>query len=209
MINFYPNSILTPDAYLRMGQTFQSLVDGPQYDQASAVDASTYYQDYLILYPKEPDVAKAEKGLDEMKTERAQSKIKMAEFYHFKRHNYVAAKIFYNEASTIYPNSPVARWTANPRQDRPEERRPGSELAARAARTPSYPSRKRKGALALLSRSAPPGIPCAPSPVSCSLSSARQPDPCPTTIWEHRARRLSNPVLSSLRQRSLAPQPAR
>lgn len=109
MINFYPTSILTPEAYLRMAQTYQTLVDGPEYDQLSAIDAATYYQDFLILFPGDPSVAQAEKGLDEMKTERARSKIKMAEFYHYKRHNYVAAKIFYNEAITLYPDSPVAR----------------------------------------------------------------------------------------------------
>ena len=109
MINFYPNSILTPDAYLRMAQAFQSLVDGPEYDQVSAIDATTYFQDFLILYPGDPNVAKAEQGLDEMKTERANSKMKMAEFYHYKRHNYIAAKVFYNEAITVYPDSPVAQ----------------------------------------------------------------------------------------------------
>ena len=148
MINFYPNSILTPDAYLRMGQTFQSLVDGPQYDQASAIDASTYYQDYLILFPKEPDVAKAETGLDEMKTERAQSKIKMAEFYHFKRHNYVAAKIFYNEAITTYPNSPVARL-ARERLDKiaPKIAAQEAAIAARASKNPVTPKPKKKKVL--------------------------------------------------------------
>jgi len=148
MINFYPNSILTPDAYLRMGQTFQSLVDGPQYDQASAIDASTYYQDYLILFPKEPEVAKAEQGLDEMKTERATSKIKMAEFYHYKRHNYVAAKIFYNEAITVYPNSPVAHL-ARERLDKiaPKIAAQEADLAARASRTPVTPKPKKKKVL--------------------------------------------------------------
>lgn len=109
MINFYPNSILTPDAYLRMAQVHTTLVDGPEYDQFSAHESATYYQDFLILFPKDPSVAKAEKGLDEMKTELAMSKMKMAEFYHYKRHNYLAAKIFYNEAITTYPDSPVAK----------------------------------------------------------------------------------------------------
>ena len=148
MINFYPNSLLTPDAYLRMGQTYQSLVDGPQYDQLSAIDSATFYQDYLILFPKEPDVAKAEKGMDEMKSERAMSKIKMAEFYHYKRHNYVAAKIFYNEAITVYPNSPVARL-ARERLDKiaPKIAAQEAELAARASKNPVMPKPKKKKVL--------------------------------------------------------------
>lgn len=109
MINFYPNSILTPDAYLRMADAHAALVDGPQYDQYSAHEAATYYKDFQILFPADPGVANAEKGLDKMKTELALSRMKMAEFYHYKRHNYIAAKIFYNEAITTYPDSAVAQ----------------------------------------------------------------------------------------------------
>src|SRR6185312_3686191 len=35
MINNYPQSLLAPDAYLKLGQTHAKLVDGPAYDQAS------------------------------------------------------------------------------------------------------------------------------------------------------------------------------
>jgi outer membrane protein assembly factor BamD len=43
-----------------------------------------------------------------MKTMLAESKIKMADFYFYKRDNYTAARVFYNEAITAYPDSPVA-----------------------------------------------------------------------------------------------------
>lgn len=131
MINFYPNSILTPDAYLRMAQVHASLVDGPEYDQFSAHESATYYQDYLILFPKDPGVADAEKGLDEMKTELADSKMKIAEFYHYKRHNYVAAKIFYNEAITTYPDSAIAE-KARARLDKIAPKIEAQEAAAAA-----------------------------------------------------------------------------
>jgi outer membrane protein assembly factor BamD len=32
----------------------------------------------------------------------------MADFYFYKRYNYTAARVFYNEAITSYPDSPVA-----------------------------------------------------------------------------------------------------
>jgi outer membrane protein assembly factor BamD len=108
MINYYPQSLLTPDAYLKLGQTHASLVDGPEYDQASTRDAITYFEDFMILFPGDPGIPAAEKGLDDMKTVLAESKIKMADFYFFKRSNYTAAKVFYNEAITDYPDSPVA-----------------------------------------------------------------------------------------------------
>jgi len=109
MINFYPQSILTPAAYLQMAKTHISLVDGPEYDQFSAKEASTYFQDFLILYPGDPNTEQAEKGLAQIKSEIANSKIKIAEFYHYKRKNYIAAKVLYNEAITTFPDSAVAK----------------------------------------------------------------------------------------------------
>ena len=108
MINNYPKSVLTPDAYLRIAETHASLVEGPYYDQASTKEAITYYEDYLILFPGDSGAAAAEKGLAKMKTVLAQSKMILAD-YNFKyRKNYQAAKIFYNEAITTYPDSTVA-----------------------------------------------------------------------------------------------------
>ncbi|OHE88865.1 MAG: hypothetical protein A3G75_04760, partial [Verrucomicrobia bacterium RIFCSPLOWO2_12_FULL_64_8] len=108
MINFYPQSLLTPDAYLRLAQTHASLVEGPYYDQASTHEAITYYQDFMILFPGDPNIATAEKGLSQMKQELADSKMKMADYYFKYRQNYKAAKVFYNEAITVYPDSKVA-----------------------------------------------------------------------------------------------------
>jgi len=108
MINNYPKSVLTPDAYLKIAETHASLVEGPYYDQASTKEAITYFQDYLILFPGDSGAAVAEKGLAKMKTVLAQSKMILAD-YNFKyRKNYQAAKIFYNEAITTYPDSAVA-----------------------------------------------------------------------------------------------------
>lgn len=108
MINNHPNSLLTSDAYLKLAQTHASLVDGPYYDQAATKEAITYFQDYMILFPGDPNVASADTGLDQMRTVLAESKIKMADFYFYKRDNYTAARVFYNEAITVYPDSSVA-----------------------------------------------------------------------------------------------------
>ncbi len=108
MINTYPKSALTPDAYLKIAQTHASLNDGPYYDQASTKEAITYYEDFLILFPGDAGAATAEKGLADMKQTLAQSKIIIADYYYKYRHNYKAAKVFYNEAITTYPDSEVA-----------------------------------------------------------------------------------------------------
>jgi len=108
MINSYPQHLLVPDAYLKLAQTHASLVAGPDYDQASSRDAAAYYEDFMILFPNDPNVAVAAKGAADMKTMLAESKIKMGDFYFYKRDNYTAAKVLYNEAITVYPDSEVA-----------------------------------------------------------------------------------------------------
>jgi outer membrane protein assembly factor BamD len=108
MINNYPQSLLAPDAYLKLAQAHASLVDGPYYDQASTKESITYFTDFMLLFPSDPNVAAAEKGLDGMKTMLAESKMKIGDFYFYKRSNLTAAKVFYNEAITAYPESAVA-----------------------------------------------------------------------------------------------------
>lgn len=108
MINAYPQSPLTPDAYLKLAQDQAKLVEGPPYDQAPAKVAMTYFQDFMILYPNSPHIAEAVKGLNDIKLEYARSKIVMADYYFHHRYNYTAARVFYNEAITAYPDSEVA-----------------------------------------------------------------------------------------------------
>ena len=108
MINMYPRNVLTPDAYLKIAETHASLVDGPLYDQASTKEAITYFEDYMILFPGDSGMATAEQGLDKMRTVLSRSKLELADYYYKYRKNYKAAKVLYNEAITVYPDSSVA-----------------------------------------------------------------------------------------------------
>ena len=108
MINNYSQTLLAPDAYLKLAQTHASLVDGPYYDQGATKESITYFTDFMLLFPSDGSIAAAEKGLDNMKTMLAESKIRMADFYFYKRSNYKAARVFYNEAITAYPESAIA-----------------------------------------------------------------------------------------------------
>jgi outer membrane protein assembly factor BamD len=108
MINTYSTSALTPEAYLKLAQAHAALVEGAYYDQASTRDAITYYEDFMILFPGDNNVVSAEKGLTNMKRMLADSKIKIGDFYFHHRANYKAARVFYNEAITVYPDSDVA-----------------------------------------------------------------------------------------------------
>jgi outer membrane protein assembly factor BamD len=62
----------------------------------------------MLLFPGDSNIGTAEKGLDGMKTMLAESKMRMADFYFYKRSNYKAARVFYNEAITAYPESAIA-----------------------------------------------------------------------------------------------------
>ncbi len=108
MINNYPESFLTPDAYLKLAAAQASITQGPPYDQASTQLALTYFQDYLILYPGDADASVATDGFNTSRAMLAESKMTMGDFYYLKRSNYTAAKVFYNEAITLFPDSPTA-----------------------------------------------------------------------------------------------------
>jgi len=108
LINNYSQSLLAPDAYLALAQTHASLVDGPAYDQESTREAITYFEDFMILFPDDPGLAEAQHGLDEMRTVFAESKMILGDYQLKYRRNYQAARVFYNEAITSFPNSEVA-----------------------------------------------------------------------------------------------------
>jgi outer membrane protein assembly factor BamD len=108
LINNYPDSMLTGDAYLMLAQTFSRLVDGPEYDQGATREAISYYEDFLILFPNHPKVKEGEEGLEKMKSVEAQSQLVKGDFYFYKWKDYRAAKVFYNEAITTAPESPEA-----------------------------------------------------------------------------------------------------
>lgn len=109
MINNYSQTLLAPDAYLKLAQTHASLVEGPYYDQGATKESITYFTDFMLLFPSDANIASAEKGLDGMKTMLAESKMRMADFYFYKRSNLKAARVFYNEAITAYPESAIAQ----------------------------------------------------------------------------------------------------
>jgi outer membrane protein assembly factor BamD len=143
MINNYPQSLLAPDAYLRLAQAHASLVDGPYYDQASTKESMTYFTDFMLLFPSDPNVAAAEKGLDSMKTMLAESKMKIGDFYFYKRNNFTAARVFYNEAITAYPESAVAK-RAKLRLDDVEAKASGKPVAPEGKAPGDAPAEKKK-----------------------------------------------------------------
>jgi len=108
LINSYPQSMFIPDAYLQMGKIYRNMVEGPEYDQTATREAITFYQDYLILFPEESEVAHAEQGLEIMQDTIARSRLVMGDFFYYYRTDNRAAAIFYNETITLAPKSIAA-----------------------------------------------------------------------------------------------------
>ena len=108
LVTNYPNSFLTSDAYLKLAQTHYGVIKGPEYDQRATEDAITFFEDFLIQYPGHENVNTAEKGLSGARNILSLSKLKMGDFYNFKRSKFKAAQVMYNEAITIAPRSESA-----------------------------------------------------------------------------------------------------
>lgn len=108
VINFYPNTDHAADAYLKLAETYASMVDGPEYDQGATQEAISFFEDYLILFPNDAEIERGEEGLSEMRNSFARSKLIVGDFYYRRRNNIEAAQVFYNEAITASPDSPSA-----------------------------------------------------------------------------------------------------
>ena len=108
LINYYPQSMLAPDAYYNMAETYSNLVKGAEYDQGSTRQAISYYEDFLILFPQSSYLGEVESNLDAMEDLLARSRLNLGDFYYNYRSNNTAALVFYNETITIAPESDAA-----------------------------------------------------------------------------------------------------
>jgi outer membrane protein assembly factor BamD len=109
LINDYPQSMLAPDAYYNLAETYASLVNGSEYDQGATREAIRYFEDFLILFPKNQYATKVEQRIDEMQILEAKSRFQLGEFFYLYRSNATAALVFYNETLSLAPNSDLAK----------------------------------------------------------------------------------------------------
>ena len=108
LINYYPQSILASDAYYHLAKTFADLVKSHEYDQGSTRQAISYYEDFLALFPENPNVGEVEANLAQMQNLLAGSRMELGDFFYLYRNNNTAALTFYNETITIAPESEAA-----------------------------------------------------------------------------------------------------
>lgn len=105
LISCYHYCDLAPNAYIKLADTYRKLVHGPSYDQGATLKAINYYEDFLLLFPNNPCVAEVELKLANARDLYARSKLTIGDFFYKYRCNFEAARIYYNEAITVAPNS--------------------------------------------------------------------------------------------------------
>lgn len=107
-ISTYSDHEKAADAYFGLAEAFSVRVRGPAYDQGANREAIGYYEDFVLLHPRHSRVAEAEERIRELRDILAQSRVVIGDFYFFYRDNLTAARVFYNEAISLSPNSPSA-----------------------------------------------------------------------------------------------------
>ncbi len=108
LINRYPRSVQTEEAYLQLARLYSEFVQGPAYDQAATRASIRYYEDFLVIHPRSAEVPAAEAKLAEMRNTLANNRYLMGRFFYFYRNMHDAARIFLNDAITVAPDSPTA-----------------------------------------------------------------------------------------------------
>ena len=108
LINDYPDSPFTDQAYFLIAHIYSEFIKGPNYDLESTREAIRYCEDFIALYPDHENLITMEVLYERMLNNMATNRVHLADYYYFNKSDNVAAIIFYNEAITVAPNSQAA-----------------------------------------------------------------------------------------------------
>ena len=108
LINAYPDSPYSAEAYYLIAHIYSEFIKGPEYDLESTREAIRYCEDFIALYPQHEEIGTIEALYQRMLNALATNRVLLADYYYFNKRDNVAAIIFYNEAITIAPNSQAA-----------------------------------------------------------------------------------------------------
>jgi len=109
IIKDYPESKLVPEAKYQLAYTRYEASLDPEYDQESTKEALEEFKQ-ISRTTAVPTVAKAaEKVLDELKQRKADSELKVAEFYE-KNGKYKSALMYYKEIAKKFPGIPAGKY---------------------------------------------------------------------------------------------------
>ena len=108
LINSYPESQYSAEAYFLIAHIYSEFIKGPEYDLESTREAIRYCEDFIALYPEHEEIGTIEALYERMLNALATNRVLLADYYYFNKRDNVAAIIFYNEAITIASNSQAA-----------------------------------------------------------------------------------------------------
>lgn len=111
----YPGSAYVDDSIYFIGNSYFSLVQGPQYDQYSTEKALDYFIRYTEEYPAGRYVSDASVKIDKLNATLAESLYLIGEYYE-KLGYYEAALIYYNDLEERYPDTFFAQKASSKRQ---------------------------------------------------------------------------------------------
>lgn len=108
LINDYPNSSSTAQAYFDIAHIYSEFIKGPAYDLESTREAIRYCEDFIALFPDNDRIGEIEALYAGLLNTLATNRVLLADYYYFNRRDTIAALIFYNEAITLAPKSQAA-----------------------------------------------------------------------------------------------------
>lgn len=101
---YQSNDAVASEALYKKGNSYQNQTKDAEYDQEVTLEAINAYEDLRAIYPDSPRVGEAEEHITKMKEEQARGMVTIAKYYE-KKKKWHGAKIYYNEASDLAPES--------------------------------------------------------------------------------------------------------
>jgi len=98
---------IASEALYKAGLAYQKQAQTAEYDQSTAGQAITTFQEFMTLYPEDSRVTKSEEIIASLRTEQARGNFETAKFYESKR-QWRGALIYYNEVLIKDPKSTYA-----------------------------------------------------------------------------------------------------
>jgi len=111
VVSNYPTSEWADAAKFQIATCRAAVSRGPEYDQGAAGEAKQKFEEFVREHPDAALSQEAEKNIQELSDKEAASHFNIARFYE-KQKAFQAAKIYYEETITDYPNSPWAAKSA-------------------------------------------------------------------------------------------------
>ena len=108
VISSYPDSEWVEAAKFQVAACRAAVSRGPAYDQGAAKEAKDKFEEFVKEHPDAVLSRDAEKNIDQLNEKEAQSFFETGRFYE-KQKAYQAAKIYYEELISNYPNG---AWAA-------------------------------------------------------------------------------------------------